>query len=255
MPVELKDLRNVSLRRPSSSRDRRTPPVPLPPGGGQRMRGPASGPPPLPQTPLMRAFNLLPRETKETRAGGRPSPIQLLAAVLGGLLIAVVAILYLAASASVADKQQTVEEKQTELAAREARTNRSQGQRVDPALVQERAARTTALATALERRIAWDRLMRDFSLVLPEDVWLTGMTGGAGDGGTVPAPGVPTGGDSFLVTGYTESQEAVARLLARLSVLPELSDVSLVSSTSTEVADRRVVQFSITARLKTEAGA
>jgi len=34
----------------------------------------------------------------------------------------------------------------------------------------------TALSAALTSRVAWDRVFREFSLVLPDDVWLTTLS-------------------------------------------------------------------------------
>ena len=45
---------------------------------------------------------------------------------------------------------------------------------VDAALAAEKNDRITALSGALSSRVAWDRVLRQISLVLPEDVWLTG---------------------------------------------------------------------------------
>ena len=52
------------------------------------------------------------------------------------------------------------------------------------------------------------------------------------------------------INGYTYSQEGVARLLARLSVLPDLTDVQLQTSALTEIGDRPVIQFTILANVR-----
>ena len=52
----------------------------------------------------------------------------------------------------------------------------------------------------------------------------------------------PTG---FTVTGYTYSHPSVARLMRRLSLVPWLSDVSLVSSAKTAIANRTIYQFTV----------
>ena len=40
-------------------------------------------------------------------------------------------------------------------------------------LPQQRQTRVTALATVLGQRVAWDRLLREVSQVVPSDVWLS----------------------------------------------------------------------------------
>ena len=115
-------------------------------------------------------------------------------------------------------------------------------------LVAEKDARLTVLGTALGNRIAWDRVLREVSLVLPEDVWLETMSTNGPDpaaAATPPPPGQtpapPVG--AFSITGYTYSHDGVARLLARLSVIPHLEDVKLGSSiveNAGQAADRQV---------------
>jgi len=59
------------------------------------------------------------------------------------------------------------------------------------------------------------------------------------------APGTaPTG---FVINGYTYSQDGVARLLSRLNVLPDLTNVQLQTSSLTRVGTQDVVQFTILA--------
>ena len=53
-----------------------------------------------------------------------------------------------------------------------------------------------------------------------------------------------------MINGYTYSQEGVARFLARLSVIPELDGVTLVSSQLTDGQARPVVQFVIQSNLR-----
>ena len=50
--------------------------------------------------------------------------------------------------------------------------------------------------------------------------------------------------------GSTYSQRGVARLLARLGVLPALSDVQLLSSSMLEMEPKNIVQFTIQATVK-----
>jgi Fimbrial assembly protein (PilN) len=61
---------------------------------------------------------------------------------------------------------------------------------------------------------------------------------------------------TFTIEGYTKSQESVARLLARLSVLPGLSTVDLESSVATEIGPAKtdVFQFVIRTVVKPVSG-
>ena len=138
----------------------------------------------------------------------------------------------------------------------------------------QRDQRIAALSSALDGRLAWDRVLREISAVLPGDVWLTSLTPAldaasrAGDDdrydhhrstttttSTTPAPAPaaplppPTAGP-LNIAGYTYSQEGVARFLTRLGVVPALHDVTLLSSERTTVAGRRVFTFSIKADVR-----
>jgi hypothetical protein len=77
-----------------------------------------------------------------------------------------------------------------------------------------------------------------------------------GDGGTTtttPAPPpAPTPSAPLSLAGYTYSQEGVARFLSRLAVIPELQDVKLVTSSQTEVAGRKVFEFSMQAGVRAQ---
>jgi hypothetical protein len=67
-----------------------------------------------------------------------------------------------------------------------------------------------------------------------------------------PAPGTaaaaPTG---FTIMGYTYSHDGVARLLSRLSVMPDLTNVQLQTSARAKVGSQEVVQFTILANVRT----
>ena len=92
-------------------------------------------------------------------------------------------------------------------------------------------------------RIAWDRLLREVSLVLPNDVWLSSMILSA------PIPGV-VGGTPFQIVGNAYSQEGVARFLSRLAVIPDLSNVQLDHSNKLSPGQRSNVEFKITAMIR-----
>jgi Tfp pilus assembly protein PilN len=123
-------------------------------------------------------------------------------------------------------------------------------------LAGEQSARVTALSAALANRVAWDRVFREFSLVLPDDVWLTTLTAKAPispatNAASSSGTGTPT---QFTIQGRTYSHDGVARLLSRLQVVPDLTNVQLVSSTLEKVAGQDVVTFSIAADIKGATG-
>ena len=110
---------------------------------------------------------------------------------------------------------------------------------------------------ALTRRVAWDRILREISLVLPEDVWLKSMsatspTPASSAPAPVSAPGLPP--TLMTIEGSTYSHDAVARLITRLSVIPDLKNVWLTKSELGIFGGRPVVSFTILADVR-QAGA
>jgi len=110
----------------------------------------------------------------------------------------------------------------------------------------------SALSTALTSRVAWDRVFREFSLVLPDDVWLTTLTAKSPISPLTNVSTSSPGGapSQFTIQGRTYSHDGVARLLSRLQVVPDLTNVQLQSSTLTKVGGQNVVDFSIAADIK-----
>src|SRR6266542_2820796 len=136
---------------------------------------------------LMRAVNLLPREEtrRETSEGGRNAvPI---IAVAGGLVVVLaLAIAAAVASSHVKSARTDLVQARAELARTPAHASSSL---VRNRLLSARERRTLALASTLSRRVAWDRILRRLALVLPDDVWLTNLTG-ATPTSTTDAPAV-----------------------------------------------------------------
>ena len=223
----------------------------------------------------MRAVNLLPRE--EPRRAGPALTLQeqlLLAAPL--LAAAIVLAGFLMASAKVHKEASTVQGLQEQLASLPAPKHPV----VDQSLVTQHGQRVSALAEALSGRVAWDRILREISSVLPEDVWLTSLDVQSPDSTTTstptptpapaPAPnstsssstpstGAPStplvttsssGFSPLTISGYTYSQEGVARFMARLAVIPELTHVTLQKSFLSPISGRSVVQFTIQADIR-----
>jgi Tfp pilus assembly protein PilN len=228
------------------------------PGGRSRSEHATAA---VPAIPLMRGFNLMPTEDSRQAAGRRPSTAQLVLAVVALVVLAGLGSVFLMTNASVADKEREYAALVDELAAKDVPLEQPKAVGgTDTGLVQERDGRTGALAAALGGRIAWDRLLRDLSLVLPDDVWLKGLTGTsavpAASGGSAP-PVDPNAAaaqtSTFQVVGYTRRHEGVAQFLSRLSVLPEIESASLVNATVTKLAKQDVVEFTLSATVKASA--
>ena len=207
----------------------------------------------------MRAVNLLPKDT--ARRSGPPVPTAVAVTVIGGLVLVslMISVLLLSAHGKVKSRQLELAQKQAELAAIPVPAQ-SRLQQQD-ALVADKSARVSALNAALSKRIAWDRVLREFALVLPDDVWLLSMSAAAPSSATA-TPTTETSSSSssstpalggqlgFSIEGYTYSHDAVARLLTRLAIVPDLQQVQLVSSEQAELGNRTIIHFKISANVR-----
>ncbi|MEO8289474.1 MAG: PilN domain-containing protein [Gaiellaceae bacterium] len=275
MPIDLKkeikvsDLFKRGPKEPKAEKppkEPKGPREPKPPKEGRRRRvkepketGAAlaskSGPPIL-DIPLMRAFNLLPREElrsgeTETRQNALP---HILVALAGVLVFAALAAFYLSASADVTRKTSQVDDLRGDLASLQVPEKQpNQGGNTGVAnLAGERSARTSALGTALADRLPWDRLLREIALVLPSDVVLLTLQANAPSPGSAGSTTIRT----VALTGEAASQRSVARLISRLELVPELGDVTLQFATlSTEGDNDGIVSFSIVASIRQGAAA
>ena len=203
----------------------------------------------------MRAVNLLPKD--QVRVGTKVQKIAVGVGTGGAVIMtALLAMMFLSASSKVRDAQLTLDDLKAQLAIiPPPAAGPSAGA---TALAAQQGPRVAAVTAALQRRVAWDRVMRELSLVLPEDVWLSKLSAkspispGAASlpGAPVAAPvssGPPT---QMTIDGYTYSHDAVARLLSRLAVVPDLQNVALLSSSRTGIGKQTVVRFTIAADLR-----
>src|SRR6266496_3673733 len=190
----------------------------------------------------MRAVNLLPRDQSQRTIKKESLPV-LIGACSGVLVAAILGAMFMMGSGKVAAQQRKLDDLNRvyqALPPPPAGPSVAQQQ-----LAGEQSARVSALSAALTSRVAWDRVFREFSLVLPDDVWLTTLTAKSPiSPATNVSSGSGTGAPSqFVITGRTYSHDGVARLLSRLQVVPDLQDVTLVSSTLNQVSGQSVVEL------------
>jgi Tfp pilus assembly protein PilN len=208
----------------------------------------------------MRAVNLMPRDERRERLEMGRLP---LFAAVGGVVAVTAAAFFLASSAS-SSADETKAELQAVEAAIEQLPKDPDSEVSAGTLVQERSNRVAALAAALSSRTAFDRVLRDISLVFPENAWLTQLEASAPQvAAPVPAAALPPGTEgtsTVAIKGATFSHDAVATVLARLSVVPSLANVRLTSTalvepqedeSSTAKPARPFITFDVSASVKT----
>lgn len=202
----------------------------------------------------MRAVNLLPRDHGRQRTVTKES----LPVLVGGctflLVVAVLGAMFMMGSGKIASAQRELDDR-----------NR-QFQALPPAppgptpaqqqLAGEQSARVTALTTALSSRVSWDRVFREFSLILPDDVWITTLSAKApiSPATNASSTGGSTAPTMFTVAGRTYSHDGVARLLSRLQLVPDLTNVQLLSAMRSMVGRQPIVDFQIAADIAAPGG-
>jgi Tfp pilus assembly protein PilN len=205
----------------------------------------------------MRAVNLLPKEFAARKSLREEDP-----AVVVGSALAVVVLIALGASFLVAQSKANTQQKRLTAARLElgkfSQKNNSTPPVKTPAvpitpivpppsIVGQEAVWLSSVTSTLSQRIAWDRVLREVSLVMPDDGTLTSLTMTA----PATAGAIPTGpagaGQGFVIAGSAFSYPSVARLLSRLALVPDLSNVTL---TSTTASSKTGVDFAINAAIK-----
>ncbi len=201
----------------------------------------------------MRAVNLLPRDHGQRTIKKESLPL-LVGTCAGVLVAALLGTMFMMGSGKIAAQQRKLDDLNRRFhALPPPPPGPTSAQRQ---LAGEQSARVSALSTALSSRVAWDRVFREFSLVLPGDVWLTMLSAKspispATNAATATGGGVPS---EFTIQGRTYSHDGVARLLSRLQVVPDLTNVQLLSSTLSKVHGQAVVEFSIAADIAPAGG-
>jgi Tfp pilus assembly protein PilN len=208
----------------------------------------------------MRAVNLLPRQQVEQKRE-RPNAVALGAAIGGAAVLLVLVGGFLLANRSVDRQRQALADARAVLAVTPAEKMSAQTQSFRATLLSQREQRSLALAAAIGKRVAWDRILRRVALVMPSDVWLQSLSGSVPLESTVTPtttttpsalPPLPT---ALTIQGYTYSQDGVARLLERLAVVPDLKNVQLQTSQTQKIGNQTVISFTIVSDIRKGRGA
>jgi Tfp pilus assembly protein PilN len=191
----------------------------------------------------MRAVNLLP---PEARAGRRRPPAAAVAVAGAGVLAAsLLAVGFVSANGKVDSREKELASLEQEL---EATRRAAKPKPAETGVSAERDQRFTALNSALGERLAWDRVLREVSLVLPEDVWLSSLAaGGSSAEGASGETSDAQAGQTVTFNGFTYSQESVARLMTRLDLVPDFGEVTLQNSSVTTVGSQNIYSFTVLA--------
>jgi Tfp pilus assembly protein PilN len=180
----------------------------------------------------MRPIDLTPPELRQgARAPMRTGPLPYI--LLGGLVAVLVGVaLLIMAGNQVNERKDEVAQLKREDAAAQAQARRLAPYVQFQALHEQRL---TTIAGLADSRFDWERVMRELSLVLPGDVWLTELNasasseGGGGGGGGGGLRG-SIAGPALELEGCAAGQESVAGFVTVLEDIDGVTRVGVVSS-------------------------
>jgi Tfp pilus assembly protein PilN len=187
----------------------------------------------------MRPVNLIPPEQRRgEHAQLRTGPVMyIVLGALGLLLIGVTMLVLTDNRISEGRAEVATLKRQDAVAA--AKAERLVAYSQFKALSEQRIATVRSLA---DSRFDWERVMRELSLVLPRDVWLTSLTGSATPSGSTGAEGGAASGlrgaipgPALELSGCAASQEALAGFV---TVLRDIDGVTRVGIQTSELASK-----------------
>jgi Tfp pilus assembly protein PilN len=220
----------------------------------------------------MRAVNLLPKELQTRKSIREEDPAVVVGSALGVIVMIALGLAFYVANAAVGTQQARLNTARIELAQLSVKAHRVKPKSTKPAqpitpivpppsVTGQEATWLSDVETTLSQRIAWDRVLREVSLVMPDDVTLTSLemtapVTAAAIPGVVTTPS--SGAQGFTVAGDAFSYDSVARLLSRLALVPDLTDVTLTGTSAGSSAAAGAgaggptsgVQFNISANVK-----
>jgi Tfp pilus assembly protein PilN len=182
----------------------------------------------------MRPVNLIPAEDR--RGGSAPLRTGPLPYVLLGslvvLLLGVVALVL--AGNEVSERETEVAKLEREDARAAAKARRLVAYTEFQEMSEARVATVSELA---DSRFDWERVMRELALILPDDVWLVGLTATAAPGVSVEGGGGDSSGmraaapgPALELSGCADGQEAVAGFVGALEDIDGVTRVGVQSS-------------------------
>jgi Tfp pilus assembly protein PilN len=217
----------------------------------------------------MRAVNLLPRDLQNAKSIRHEDPAVVVGSALGVIVMIALGSAFFVAHGKANTEQSRLTKARLELAQLSEHQQAAPKPSAPtapitpivppPAVTGEEAAWLSAVSTNLSQRIAWDRVLREVSLVVPDDVTLLSLTMTAPTAASAAAAVGSTATQGFVIQGSAFSYDSVARLLSRLALVPDLSNVTLTSTSSAAAPGAAGssaapatggVQFNITAAVK-----
>lgn len=186
----------------------------------------------------MRPVNLIPPEERRgSNAPMRTGPLPYL--LIGSLVLALIGVaLLVLADNQVSERRNEVAQLTREDAAEKARAEELATFTQFRSLQEQRAMTISSLA---DSRFDWERVMRELSLILPDDAWLVSLNASASPGGEAggSSGGTLRGaalGPALEISGCAAGQESVAGFV---SALKDIDGVTRVGVESSELGEEK----------------
>jgi Tfp pilus assembly protein PilN len=210
----------------------------------------------------MTQVNLLPSDVRERQRSRR-----LVAAVIAGVgaVVALLFFVFVLQSARLSNAQQKLRAQQ---AVNTGLQNEIRDLQRFADLKQSLAAREAVTAAALNGQVAWSGVLRDISMVIPNQMWLTGVNATLADTSSLPVPSTgaqgpstslpPAMAGSIQFQGTSSDFPTVAKWLTRLEqvkgwVNSWASSAVRSASDDPSLPNANKVQFTASVDLTTEA--
>lgn len=180
----------------------------------------------------MRPVNLIPVEMRRgERRPMRGGPLAYI--VVGALALALIGVTLLVVTDNqISNSRAEITQLQSEKSAIDARAAALSPYTQFHSVREQRIATITSLA---DSRFDWEKVMRELSLVLPADVWLTNLSGSAnpqvvpeGSAGVSLRASIP--GPALELVGCARDQDAVAGFIQALKDIDGVTRVGVQSS-------------------------
>jgi Tfp pilus assembly protein PilN len=178
----------------------------------------------------MRPVNLIPKEERHgASAPLRGGPLAYI--IVGGLLALFVGVLLLVTTSNqISESKAESKELAAQIETAEAEASKLASYATFADIHQQRLTTVSNLANS---RFDWEQVMRQLALVLPDDVWISSLTGTVnpeveGAGGSGLRAGIA--GPALEMAGCARGQEAVADFISSLRDIDGVTRVGVQSS-------------------------
>jgi Tfp pilus assembly protein PilN len=173
----------------------------------------------------MRPINLIPPQDRRTHgAAARTGPLAYI--VVGSLAVLLIGVVMLVLiSNQISDREGEVESLEGQRAVATAKAAE-----LTPYVSFEQVAtqRTTTVTELADSRFDWVRIVRQLSLILPKEVFVTDLT--AAGAGAEGSTGFSVAGPSMTIAGCAPGQDKVAAFVASLKQIDGVTRVGLSNS-------------------------